>query len=91
MCEDSRADLVLPVLYIRTYCVDCFSRGLLRESLGQLAGLKRRKLALEMLGAAVQTGLNRRIASDSDDGDKKRSREGEDDAPATKKAKTESS
>lgn len=41
---------------------DCFSRGLLREALGQLAGLKRRKLALEMLGAAVQTGLNRRLA-----------------------------
>lgn len=37
---------------------DCFSRGLLRESMGQLAGLKRRKLALEMLGAAVQAGLN---------------------------------
>lgn len=42
--------------------IDCFSRGLLREALGQLAGLKRRKLALEMLGAAVQTGLNRRLA-----------------------------
>ena len=26
--------------------------------MGQLAGLKRRKLALEMLGAAVQSGLN---------------------------------
>jgi len=37
---------------------DCFSRGLLREALGQLAGLKRRKLALEMLGAAIQTGLD---------------------------------
>ena len=36
---------------------DCFSRGLLREALGQLAGLKRRKLALEMLGIAVQKGL----------------------------------
>lgn len=39
---------------------DCFSRGLLREALGQLAGLKRRKLALEMLGTAVQIGLNKR-------------------------------
>ena len=37
---------------------DCFSRGLLREALGQLGGLKRRKLALEMLGAAVQSGLD---------------------------------
>jgi hypothetical protein len=40
---------------------DCFSRGLLREALGQLGGLKRRKLALKMLGAAVQKGLNNRI------------------------------
>lgn len=40
---------------------ECFSRGLLREALGQLAGLKRRKLALELLGAAVQSGLNKRI------------------------------
>ena len=39
---------------------DCFSRGLLREALGQLAGLKRRKLALEMLGTAVQHGLRKR-------------------------------
>lgn len=38
--------------------LDCFSRGLLREALGQLAGLKRRKLALEMLGAAIQNGLD---------------------------------
>lgn len=38
---------------------DCFSRGLLREALGQLAGLKRRKLALELLGAAVQSGLQK--------------------------------
>ena len=43
--------------------LDCFSRGLLREALGQLAGLKRRKLALEMLGAAIQTGLDQRDAA----------------------------
>lgn len=42
---------------------DCFSRGLLREALGQLAGLKRRKLALDMLGAAIQTGLDQRDAA----------------------------
>jgi len=42
---------------------DCFSRGLLREALGQLAGLKRRKLALEMLGAAIQTGLDQQDAA----------------------------
>ena len=35
---------------------DCFSRGLLREALGQLAGLKRRKLALESLGNAIASG-----------------------------------
>jgi hypothetical protein len=39
---------------------DCFSRGLLQEALGQLAGLKRRKLALEMLGSAVQAGLTKK-------------------------------
>lgn len=38
---------------------DCFSRGLLKEALGQLAGLKRRKLALEMLGDAIQKGLHK--------------------------------
>ena len=38
---------------------DCFSRALLKEALGQLAGLKRRKLALEMLGSAVQSGLKK--------------------------------
>jgi hypothetical protein len=42
--------------------LDCFSRGLLREALGQLAGLKRRKLALEMLGAAIQAGLDKQDA-----------------------------
>mmetsp|Transcript_43897 Transcript_43897/g.48868 ORF Transcript_43897/g.48868 Transcript_43897/m.48868 type:complete len:214 (-) Transcript_43897:598-1239(-) len=47
---------------------DCFSRGLLKEALGQLAGLKRRKLALEMLGAAIQTGLNQRdVVNNIDD------------------------
>jgi len=39
---------------------DCFSRGLLREASGQLSGLKRRKQALEMLGSAVQKGLDER-------------------------------
>ena len=37
---------------------DCYVRGLLREVMGQLSGLKRRKQALEMLGAAVQKGLD---------------------------------
>lgn len=42
---------------------DCFSRGLLKEALGQLAGQKRRKLALELLGVAVQRGLDNRLAA----------------------------
>lgn len=46
-----------------TLFLDCFSRGLLREALGQLAGLKRRKLALEMLGKAIQTGLDQQDAT----------------------------
>jgi Transcription factor subunit Med10 of Mediator complex len=43
---------------------DCFSRGLLKEAIGQFAGLKRRKWALEMLGASVQKGLDERIGRD---------------------------
>jgi hypothetical protein len=39
---------------------ECFSRGLLQEAMGQLAGLKRRKRALEMLGFAVQRGIEQR-------------------------------
>lgn len=42
---------------------DCFSRGLLREAMGQMAGLKRRKLALELLGVAVQSGINQKRAA----------------------------
>ena len=38
---------------------DCFSRGLLKEALVQLAGLKRRKLALDMLGDAIEKGMNK--------------------------------
>ena len=39
---------------------DCFVRGLFQEALGQLAGLKRRKLALQMLGNAVQVGIQQK-------------------------------
>eukprot|EP00978_Attheya_sp_CCMP212_P041088 scaffold231279_cov45-Attheya_sp.AAC.2 len=39
---------------------DIFMRGLLQEAIRQLAGLMRRKLALEMLGGAIQNGLDRR-------------------------------
>lgn len=38
---------------------DCFSRGLLKEALGQLAGLKRRKLALGMLGDFIERGMSK--------------------------------
>lgn len=83
---------------------DCFSRGLLRESMGQLAGLKRRKLALEMLGAAVQAGLSSRVVSETNaaapetSNKRQRSAENENlvdvnetevDGPITKKSKTE--
>jgi hypothetical protein len=36
---------------------ECFCRGLLQEAQAQLAGLKRRKHALERLGATIQDGL----------------------------------
>jgi hypothetical protein len=74
----------------------------LREALGQLAGLKRRKMALEMLGKAVQNGLNKKLSesstTESEEGANKRQRtsddgdeKGEDTAeePATKKSRTE--
>jgi len=72
--------------------------------MGQLAGLKRRKLALEMLGAAVQTGLNKRATIESkvgqiaetsnkrrqgvEDTPSEQSVENKDKGPVTKKAKT---
>lgn len=75
--------------------LDCFSRGLLREALGQLDGLRRRKLALEKLGAVIQTGLNQR---DIDDGNKNKNSRCDADTkeqhlsdvlePAIKKART---
>jgi hypothetical protein len=48
----------------------------LREALGQLAGLKRRKLALEMLGNAVQSGLNKRDKETKKVSDEKESEAG---------------
>lgn len=42
---------------------ECYASGLLREATGQLAGLKRRKKALEMLGAAIERGLEARSQS----------------------------
>lgn len=39
---------------------ECFTRGFLREALSQLAGLRRRKVALEMLGAEIENGLKSR-------------------------------
>ena len=40
---------------------ECFARGLLQEAVGQLEGLKRRKMALESLGDAVQAGLEQKL------------------------------
>ena len=57
--------LAIVILLLLLLLIDCFSRGLLKEALGQLAGLRRRKLALEMLGAAIQTGLNQRDADNN--------------------------
>lgn len=69
---------------------DCFSRGLLRESLGQLKGLRRRKLALKMLGEAVNSGLG--AESGKDDATNKRKMEDSEEEtsePPAKKARTE--
>lgn len=72
---------------------DCFSRGLLRESLGQLKGLRRRKLAVKMLGEAVNSGLG--TESGKEEATNKRKledpaiNEEETSEPSTKKARTE--
>jgi hypothetical protein len=42
---------------------EIFVRGLLKESMGQLAGLKRRKLALGLLSSAVGQGLKKKQAA----------------------------
>ncbi|KAL7540539.1 hypothetical protein ACHAXR_010194 [Thalassiosira sp. AJA248-18] len=40
----------------------CYARGLMKESMRQLAGLERRKRALDMLATAIETGMDARIA-----------------------------
>jgi len=47
---------------------DVFARGLLQTALRQLAGLKRRKLALGLLGAAVSDGMKRRDKEQNQNG-----------------------
>jgi len=42
---------------------DCFNRGLLKEALRQLAGLRRRKSALEILGDKIESGIKKRDKS----------------------------
>ncbi len=58
---------------------EIFVRGLLREGLSQLAGLRRRKVALEMLGNTIQAGLDARPKltkrTNPDSVDRKRSRD----------------
>ena len=51
---------------------DCFARGLLQTALRQLAGLKRRKLALGLLGNAVSEGMKRRDKEQKEKGDGKK-------------------
>ena len=52
---------------------DCFARGLLQTALRQLAGLKRRKLALGLLGGAVSDGMKRREKEQKEKDEKKKS------------------
>ena len=72
---------------------DCFVRGLFQESLGQLAGLKRRKLALQMLGNAVQAGIRKKAAEAGVKRERSQAPEGSESAadaeePQAKKQKT---
>ena len=72
---------------------DCFVRGLFQEALGQLAGLKRRKLALKMLGNALQMGIQRKQQQQQNSSLKRQRSQDEDDPhtssdqPHTKKTK----
>lgn len=63
--ELKEAHVPLDLLELMDYGVnpDAYARSLLHESLRQLAGLKRRKLALELLGNAVSQGMARREKS----------------------------
>ena len=56
---------------------DCFARGLLQTALRQLAGLKRRKLALGLLGNAVSEGIKRREKKQKEKDDEKKQSGGE--------------
>mmetsp|Transcript_5513 Transcript_5513/g.11394 ORF Transcript_5513/g.11394 Transcript_5513/m.11394 type:complete len:241 (+) Transcript_5513:171-893(+) len=49
----------------------CYARGLMKEALRQLAGLERRKRALDMLGTAIERGLEDRMNADSRKGEVK--------------------
>lgn len=69
---------------------ECYASGLLREATGQLAGLKRRKKALEMLGAAIDRGLgerNKTITTTKQAGSLKRDRDEERENSSQKKTK----
>lgn len=63
---------------------DCFCRGLLAEAMGQLQGLKRRKRALEMLGAAVQKGLEKKQGCSDTDLKRERTKDTTEEPPAKK-------
>jgi hypothetical protein len=43
----------------------CYARGLMKEALRQLAGLERRKRALDMLGKAIEEGMGNRNGGDN--------------------------
>jgi len=71
---------------------DCFIRGLLKEALGQLAGLKRRKLALGLLGNAVQQGVNQKLRHQAEkrERDVATTQESDDCSPPAKRQKVDS-
>ncbi|KAL7470628.1 hypothetical protein ACHAXS_010875 [Conticribra weissflogii] len=65
----------------------CYARGLMKEALRQLAGLERRKRALDMLGTAIERGLEERMKADSMKGEVKN--DGDGDGSSLKKEETE--
>lgn len=54
---------------------ECFTRGLLREALRQLSGLQRRKVALEMLGKAIQTGMDDKEQKEKEEEEKEKEKQ----------------
>ena len=78
-------DLLEMMDYANGLNPDCFARGLLGETMRQLANLENRKLTLKLLAAEVQNGIQRRKRDLDEDNSK------DDSEPSLKRRKIEDS